>query len=263
MKGLIFDIKHYAIHDGPGIRQTVFFKGCPLSCWWCHNPESQAPRIETYIKSKNLDGHTHRRKEETGHYTESKELFKVIEGDTVFYDESGGGVTFSGGEPLMQQEFLKDVARQCKQTEIHTALDTCGYADQQVFFQVLPFMDLILYDLKIIDDNLHQKYTGASNKKILENLELLDQTDKVTRLRFPVIPGITDTDKNLEDIQSYLSTLKRINNIDILSYHEMSKTKYERFGKDNKMGDQKLEGGTMDNIRKRFESMGFHVNINA
>jgi len=261
MAGLIFDIKHYAVHDGPGIRQTVFFKGCPLSCWWCHNPESQSHSTETYTKKKRLDGRLFERKEQIGYYIEADELFRIIESDTIFYDESAGGITFSGGEPLMQPQFLMEIAQKCHQAKIHTALDTSGYASQQTLLKVLPYFDLVLYDLKIIDDGLHRKYTGVSNKIILENLEVLNQSGKDIRLRFPVIPGVTDSSTNLRQVQSYLSHLHQIKNIDILDYHDISRGKYERFGKENKMGDQKLNPGVTTEIKQQFEDLGYQVSI--
>jgi pyruvate formate lyase activating enzyme len=261
MEGLIFDIKHYALHDGPGIRQTVFFKGCPLSCWWCHNPESQLPEVETYTRVKSLDNQTFRREETIGYSIGADDLIKTIQSDTIFYDESGGGVTFSGGEPLMQPEFLREMASRSKDASIHTALDTSGYAPQKVLLEILPFIDLVLYDIKIMDDALHQKYTGVSNRPILENLEMLIESGKEVRLRFPVIPGITDTDKNLREIKNYLAPFNRIKHIDLLSYHDISRGKYKRFGKDDKMGSQKLQEGSLDRIQKQFESLGFQTQV--
>ena len=261
MQGLIFDIKHYAIHDGPGIRQTVFFKGCPLSCWWCHNPESQSPEVETYIRKKTLDERIHRKEVSVGYPMETRDLFRIIESDTIFFDESGGGVTFSGGEPLMQPDFLKDIAGKCHEAGIHTALDTSGYAEQSILLETLPWIDLVLFDLKIIDDDLHQKYTGVSNRMILENLSMLNHSGKEIRLRFPVIPGITDTEENLMDIKNHLSKLDQIKHIDVLSYHDISRGKYDRFSKENKMGIRQLKPGTTDKIRKEFESLGFQVSI--
>ena len=261
MEGLIFDIKHYALHDGPGIRQTVFFKGCPLSCWWCHNPESQQPEVETYTRVKSLDNQTFRREETIGYSIGTDDLMQTIQSDTLFYDESGGGVTFSGGEPLMQPEFLREIASRCKDACIHTALDTSGYAPQKILLGILPFIDLILYDIKIMDDALHQKYTGVSNRPILENLEMLNESGKEVRLRFPVIPGITDTEKNLREIQNYLAPFHHIKHIDLLSYHDISRGKYDRFGKNDKMGSQKLKKGSIGQIQKNFESLGFRVQV--
>lgn len=261
MTGVVFDIKHYAVHDGPGIRQTIFFKGCPLSCWWCHNPESQSPEIEKYTKKKKLDGEIFRTEEKIGYTIDSKELFKIIEGDTIFYDESNGGVTFSGGEPLMQADFLKDTASKCKDAEIHTALDTCGYSEQDVFLSVLPFIDLVLFDLKLMNDSIHKKYTGVSNRIILENLKMLNESGKDIRIRFPVIPGITDTRSNIEEIKSYLEKLKKINHIDILPYHDISKGKYQRFNKENKLKDVENTEGVEQKLKEEFESLHYKVKI--
>jgi pyruvate formate lyase activating enzyme len=261
MPGLIFDIKHYAIHDGPGIRQTIFFKGCPLSCWWCHNPESQLPEIETYKKYQKLDGKTFCKEDTIGYYIEIEELFSIIQRDTVFFDDSGGGVTFSGGEPLMQPDFLTQIAQLCKKAHIHTTLDTSGYAPNEIVKSISPYLDLILYDLKIIDNSTHQKYTGVSNAIILENLQYLDEHHHPVRLRFPVIPGITDTKKNLEDIKILLGKLKTIKHIDILPYHDISRGKYRRFNKENKLKNEKQTAGVESAIKNEFESLGFHATI--
>jgi len=261
MNGVIFDVKHYAIHDGPGIRQSVFFKGCPLSCWWCHNPESQACKVESFTKQRIISGRTIYRKETVGYEIDADSLFEMIEGDTPFFDESGGGVTFSGGEPLMQPDFLKAVAEKCKTAYIHTALDTCGYASQETFLSILPYMDLVLFDLKLIDDELHQKYTGVSNVQILENLHLLAETDKEVKLRFPVIPGITDTSKNLEEIEAFLNSYETLRNIDILPYHNISRAKYKRFNKEHRMGSIAPGTDETSHIKNQFEAQGFNVTI--
>ncbi|MBS3769981.1 MAG: glycyl-radical enzyme activating protein [Bacteroidales bacterium] len=261
MKGLIFDIKHYAIHDGPGIRQTVFFKGCPLSCWWCHNPESQSTNIEYYIRKTKLEDKTFKRKQAIGYYIDSEELLKTIEGDRIFYEDSGGGVTFSGGEPLMQPDFLNEVTAKCKEADIHTALDTSGFSDQGTLIEVLPNIDLILFDLKLIDNELHKKYTGVPSHLILENLEFLNDTGRNMYIRFPIIPGITNTSTNLEQIKSYLTKLNKVRRIDILPYYDISKGKYKRFNKENKMGEQKLQDGEPERIQEEFESLGFEVKI--
>jgi len=261
MKGVIFDIKHYALHDGPGIRQTVFFKGCPLSCRWCHNPESQSQEIEEYIRENKMDGQVFRKKQTVGYEIDSDALMDIIVGDRIFYDDSGGGVTFSGGEPLMQPEFLKETAAKCRDVDIHTTLDTCGHVDQNILIRILPYINLILYDLKIIDSQKHKKYTGVTSEVILENLKFLNDTGQNIHLRFPVIPGITNTVENLEQIKSYLSKLNKVQHIDILPYHDISKGKYKRFNKENKMGEKILEDGEPERIKKEFESIGFKVKI--
>ncbi|MFX1514452.1 MAG: 4Fe-4S cluster-binding domain-containing protein, partial [Promethearchaeota archaeon] len=169
-KGIIFDVKKYAIHDGPGIRTTVFFKGCPLRCWWCHNPEGQKEGLETIIKTQ-IDKNTlsDNQEETIGREVSVVEVITEIEKDQLFYDESGGGVTFSGGEPLMQPAFLNALLDACKEKELTTTLDTCGYASWNILKKIKDKIDLFLYDIKIIDNKEHQKYTGVSNNQILSN----------------------------------------------------------------------------------------------
>ncbi|MFO7863582.1 MAG: radical SAM protein, partial [Salinivirgaceae bacterium] len=152
MKGILFDRKHFAVHDGPGIRQTLFFKGCPLRCTWCHNPESQRTEPQTYTQTTLLDGQKIQRNQTVGYSIESKTLMEQILSDRVFYEESGGGVTFSGGEPCMQPDFLLELLKLCKNEGIHTALDTCGYVQPNTFQQIAKQTNLLLYDLKLIGD---------------------------------------------------------------------------------------------------------------
>ncbi|MBD3226410.1 MAG: radical SAM protein, partial [Caldithrix sp.] len=175
MKGIVFDLKKYAIHDGPGIRTTVFLKGCPLDCWWCHNPESRASQPES-------QGDFRQRRAVDLLYTEEgligKELtvaqvLSEVQKDQVFYEESGGGVTFSGGEPLIQAKFLKALLEAHQKAGLHTAVDTSGYAPYETFAGINANVDLYLYDLKLMDDTLHQKYIGVSNRLILQNLKKL------------------------------------------------------------------------------------------
>ena len=180
-RGIIFNIQRFAIHDGPGIRTTVFFKGCPLRCWWCHNPESHK------ILPEKFDGCNLRRgfdqsfsmnKDEIGKEISVDELMNEIVKDRVFYEESGGGVTFSGGEPLMQPEFLIESLKECKALGIHSAVDTSGYTSEGVIDRVSSYADLFLFDLKLMNDDVHEKYTGVSNQIILKNLIELDQLGK-------------------------------------------------------------------------------------
>ena len=165
-EGTIFRIKKYALHDGPGIRTTVFFKGCPLSCRWCHNPEGIDPRPQT-MSRRTSSGETD---ETVGRVIGVDALVKVIEKDVLFYDESGGGVTFSGGEPLGQPHFLEALLAACNRLEIHATLDTSGFAPVDVIDRVLSRLQLVLFDLKIMDAERHRRHTGVSNRIILENL---------------------------------------------------------------------------------------------
>jgi len=262
MKGTIFDIKHFAVHDGPGIRQTIFFKGCPLNCWWCHNPESQSKNIEVYTRTNKLDGKEFKKEVAVGYKVTTDELFKTIKGDIIFFEESVGGVTFSGGEPLMQADFLYEVLKLCKNDKIHTCIDTTGFASLKTIEKIAGLADCFLYDIKLIDNNVHYKYTGVPVHAIIENLKWLDQNNKNVILRFPVIPGITDTEKNISEIKLLLKSFKNIKQIDLLPYHNISHGKYNRFKMENKMKAAKpLSDEDMLTLKSEFESLGFKVGI--
>lgn len=262
-EGLIFDIKRFALHDGPGIRMTVFFKGCPLACWWCHNPEGIDPNPQSALHRDSLENRVIGYRQETvGTCYSVASLMEEIEKERLFFDDSGGGVTFSGGEPLLQIDFLQAVLEQCKAVEVHTALDTSGSAPFASFRRILPFLDLILYDLKLIDEELHLLYTGVSNRRILENLKRLSQTDMPIIIRFPIIPGITDSESNIEEILQFLSPLPSIRSVCLLPYHAIAAGKYERFNLDNRLADLKsLDSDQLIPLQKRFVSEGFSVTI--
>jgi pyruvate formate lyase activating enzyme len=219
MQGIIFDIKHFAINDGPGIRQTIFFKGCPLKCQWCHNPESQSFNIEKCQKINKIGQKEFSIEVFLGFKIEPEKLLETILSDKVFFLQSKGGVTFSGGEPLSQPDFLYEIARKCKEHNIHTCLDTSGFATNDVFENISDCIDLFLFDLKIIDNKLHEHYTGVSNNLILENLIWLDKNKKNTIIRIPVINEITNTKKNIADITNTLLTLKNIKEIHLITFH--------------------------------------------
>jgi pyruvate formate lyase activating enzyme len=260
--GVIFDIKRFAVHDGPGIRTTVFFKGCLAHCWWCHNPESQSSEIQTVKKSNKLDGLIFEENESVGREISARELLEELRKDSVYFDESGGGVTFSGGEPLMQPEFLKSILRLCKTENIHTTLDTTGYCSPEIIQSIYNYVDLFLYDLKIMDDKLHQKYTGLSNKQILENLQFLKDEGKNIIIRFPIIPRVTDTTSNIQQILDYLHANNGIHEINILPFHKIANHKYVRFQIENRMNKTKEPTKReINKLRKRFESAGFKVSI--
>jgi pyruvate formate lyase activating enzyme len=263
--GSIFNIARYAIHDGPGIRTTVFFKGCPLDCLWCHNPESIAPEtqialyqnrcircgrcveacpngaIELLPAGADTDMSLCRlclkcaqvcsaeAREAVGRAMTVEQVMTEIERDIPFYDESGGGATFSGGEPLLQSAFLLELLEACARAGIHRAVDTSGHADRAVILEVARKTDLFLYDLKHMDSEVHRKYTGAGNERILENLELLAAAGAAIRVRFPLIPGINDDRDNVEKTGAFLQKLQRVDGIDILPYHDALHTKYRRF----------------------------------
>jgi pyruvate formate lyase activating enzyme len=262
-KGVIFDIKRYALHDGPGIRTTVFFKGCPLHCWWCHNPEGILEFPQEVVK---LRGEEKTGTEIIGRETTVDELMEEIEKEVVFYDQSGGGVTFSGGEPLMQHDFLREMLTACKQKDIHTAVDTSGYVPFDRIESIKSAVDVFLYDLKIMDLDLHQKYTGSDNHLIIQNLKMLDKRGIKTIIRFPIIPGITDTKKNVNEMRDFLQHFKNINEIDLLPYHRFSEKKYNRLNLEYKMAETNSAARNGNNDQGRlflintFESIGWKVN---
>ena len=258
--GLVFDIKHYAIHDGPGIRTTVFMKGCPLDCPWCHNPESkrhqpvfmwnparcihcnscvEACQEDALQLSQHLDVDESLctlclrcvdacypgALELVGREMSVDDVLEEILKDRVFHEESGGGVTFSGGEPLSQPQFLKELLDACKKLGIQTAVDTCGYADTQVITDIIESVDLWLYDLKNMDEEKHRETIGVSNHLILENLRHL--RDENVIVRFPLIPGFNDDSINLQAMGGFLQE-NRFTEICILPYHTAGFDKNER-----------------------------------
>lgn len=231
--GIIFDIIKYAVHDGPGIRTTVFLKGCPLRCRWCQNPESQKVAPERFRDvygrkySKIFSGKDVRT---IGHEVSVRHVISEVEKDKIFYDYSGGGVTFSGGEPLMQADFLLSLLKECKKRDIKTAVDTCGYAPWSAFKSILEYSDLFLYDLKLMDDEEHVAYTGLGTDLILNNLRKLASAEVRVVARFPIIPGITDSSDNVRAVGSFLMSLKSIDTIHLLPYNYLCKDKYKRMG---------------------------------
>ncbi len=268
--GTVFNIQRYSIHDGPGIRTTIFLKGCPLNCWWCQNPESQLTEQETVfredrcigcgacsticpshvIQIKNGLPVTEKEKcilcgkciekcpalarEMIGKKLTTEEVIKEIEKDLVFYEESGGGATFSGGEPLKQSEFLESLLNGCREKKIHTAVDTSGYISWEILNKINSKVDLFLYDLKIMDNERHKKYTGVSNESILENLKKLSSIHNNIFIRFPVIPGINDDYQNIRETGEFLSSLK-IAQVNLLPYHYIGVDKYRRLGRTYKL----------------------------
>jgi pyruvate formate lyase activating enzyme len=263
---LVFDIKKFSVHDGPGIRTTVFFKGCPLRCQWCHNPESQRLGRERLYRAERcircgaclaacdhgaiswahgalvtddsrcilcgvcVDECHAGAREIAGREMTVAQVMAEVERDVAFYDESGGGVTFSGGEPLAQTEFLMGLLRASRDRAIHTALDTCGHAPWKVLDKVRPLVDLFLYDVKIMDDARHRRFTGVSNALILENLEALSAGGSRIVVRVPIIPGINDDEDNLRRLAAYVAALPQVEGLALLPYHATATAKYERLG---------------------------------
>jgi pyruvate formate lyase activating enzyme len=262
VKGLVYSIKRYSIHDGPGIRQTIFLKGCPLNCWWCHNPESQDTTITNSIRKLLLDGQSFDQIEPIGKLMHVEEVMHEIIKDRIFYDESFGGVTFSGGEPLMQFQFLLELLTECKKQGIHTTVDTSGYADIEVVKKIANLSDLILYDLKHFNDELHIKYTRVSNAIILSNLKWLDQNKKNVVIRFPAVPQINDNEENINKMLDFLKHLKYIRKIALLPFHTIASHKYQQLNMVNKMeGIKALKPEDLIDLKLKFESIGFEVSI--
>jgi pyruvate formate lyase activating enzyme len=265
--GTIFQIERFSTHDGPGIRTTVFLKGCPLNCWWCHNPESQlhAPELvyrenrcikcwscvsackenaisrsgdELFLDQEkcNLCGDCVRvcesqAREFVGREVTAAEVIAEVEKDVAFYDESGGGVTFSGGEPLAQADFLFRLLEDSKEREIRTAVDTCGLTGRKTLEKAAKLVDLFLYDLKIMDEAKHIYYTGASNRLILENLADLSALGSNILVRVPIVPGINDDAENISEMGHFLASLPCPPPVTLLPYHRAGIHKYARLGK--------------------------------
>lgn len=258
-EGIVFNIQKYSIHDGPGIRTTVFLKGCPLRCLWCHNPESQSFRPELVFYEKRCIGCGECLKQCKQNAIEEKqncincgscaevcfanareiagkrmtvnEVMLEIEKDRIFYESSGGGVTFSGGEPLSQPDFLEELLKRCKKDGFHTVVDTCGFIETENIIKLSPFIDLFLYDLKTMDASKHTAYTGVSNKIILDNLKVISDLGKRIFIRMPIIPGMNDEDKDLEAEADFIKGLHGVEQINLLPYHHIGKEKYKRLNK--------------------------------
>lgn len=294
---LIFNIQKFCVHDGPGIRTTVFFKGCPLKCLWCHNPESQSfskqmlwtrekctfcQRCEKSCSQRAvsvsldkvfhqadrctfceqcIDTCIHNAKEIAGSEYTVSQLLAEIEKDRPFYDHSQGGVTLSGGEVMSQIEFAAELAQACKDRGITVAVDTCGYAPFSSFEKIMHSVDLFLYDIKLIDAALHRQYTGVDNQLILENLKKLAGKGARINLRLPLIEGINTADRHIKDIIDFVQDVNLVA-VNLLPYHEFGKTKYNKI--DESCQGEKLfapSEARLNEIKAMFEQTKCNVRI--
>ena len=271
MTGIVFNIQRFSVHDGPGIRTTVFLKGCPLHCPWCHNPESISTEREIALRAdrcircgdcmtvcknnavyhENGSYAIHRElckkcgacvevcvsdaRAVIGNEMTTEEVMKEIKKDVPFYHQSGGGVTFSGGEPLLQHAFLLTLLQACQQEGIHTTVDTTGCTSAPVLKSIVEYVDLFLYDLKIVNDEKHRILTGVSNQLILGNLQLLAELKKNVIVRMPLLPGLNDDEEDVRSLGDFVCSLTTISEINILPYHRSGVEKYQRIGSEYKM----------------------------
>jgi len=295
-KGLIFDVMRFSVHDGPGIRTTVFFKGCPLECWWCHNPEGLSPEPEVvYVPDKCVlcgdcvaacPNHAIAWRDRPvrdpqvckkcgdcaavcpaeatqmiGRWIGVDELVARVSKDLVFFEESGGGVTFSGGEPFLQADFLEAALDACRARGIHTVVETCGVVNQKVLLRLSAKVDLFLYDVKMMDRAKHLKYTGAPNDSILANLAALAQHHNNIHVRFPVISEVNDADRDVAEMACFLKSIK-ISRLDLLPYHAIGGDKYRRLNRAYRLEGMRAPAPEkIQAIAERFMRDGFVVRI--
>jgi len=296
-KAMVFDIQKYCVHDGPGVRTTIFFKGCSMSCQWCSNPESQNPFPEILFNSSrcihcgnciecceagvftksgndviikrqsciNCGACTHkcysRARTLIGREYSVEELIREVERDIEFYRQSGGGVTFSGGEPGLQPEAVLAVAKYFKSKNISTVLETCGFVPWENLDMMVPYLDLVLYDIKMWDQKKHEDYCGKPNLLIRDNLSRICKVVD-TIVRIPIIPTVNDSEAELKPIAEFLQSLRKIKEIHILPYHNMALGKYEGLGREYRL--EKIDVPLVENMEKLkrfFDDFGFEVKI--
>lgn len=299
IKGVVFNLQHYSIHDGPGIRTTVFLKGCPLKCLWCQNPESQDSQplllftaekcmgcgscVEVCPNEaiKLLDNISKTDRERctgkgecvsvcpndarriVGREMNAAEVFEDVKADDIFYRDSHGGVTLSGGDPVFQPDFSIAILGLCQSAGIHTAIETCGFLEWNKLKNILDHTDLVLYDIKHMDSSKHKEYTGVTNELILENAEKIHRELKIPIYpRIPLVPGYNDSLKNLQCTAEFIaSKLDGKNRVHILPYHRLGETKYTQMERRMIMNITPPSDTDLENARKIFESTGLSAVI--
>lgn len=296
--GLIFKISRCSTEDGPGIRTTVFFKGCPLKCIWCHSPQSQGhePEIAFHenrcircgacVKTCPEEAQIISQTERTvlwdkcnvcgecikvcptgaldmiGQYVTVKEVIEVVKKDILYYKNSGGGVTFSGGEPTAQAHFLNNCLKRCRELDIHTAVETCGFVRWPTLEKMLPLIDLFLYDIKIVGNEKHKQLTGVNNELILENLKRIDEHEKAIWIRVPLITGCNDSPENISQIAEFVKTLKNVAGVSLLPYNTASGANYLSIGRKYELKDLGLyDINRVEQLAKIVTSNGIKVII--
>ena len=295
--GIIFNIQRFSIYDGPGIRTTVFFKGCPLNCLWCSNPEGINSKPEILVndgrcihcgKCKevcperaviSLEGNKKdridfdkctecmacvsacptRTLDCVGKYASIDEIIEELRRDNLFYRNSGGGITLSGGEPLLQAQFVGDLLSKCKESGFHTTLDTTGFASWEILRPILKHVDLVLFDIKHLDDGLHRQGTGVSNRVILSNFERTAQSVR-TWLRYPILPGFNDAPDHVKEVAD-LAFKVDIEKVSLLPYHEWGKHKYVKLGREYSFASHAVSSDQLFEIKQIFESKGLSVTM--
>ena len=296
-KAVITNIQGYSIHDGTGIRTVVFTKGCPLKCRWCANPENLSGKIQVGFieklctgclkclkncKEGAISGTGYRILQDKctscaacvegcfygalvryGEENTSEEVFQKVKRDKMFYDESGGGVTVSGGEPLMYPAFVRELFEMCRGEGINTLIETCGYAESKALEEVFPVTDMFYFDLKHMDDKTHVEYTGCSNAKILENGRYIARHGGNVLFRQPLIPGVNDTDWNIAATAEYIKGLGLAEKgIQLMPYHRAGKSKYDALNMAYKMGEtQIMNAAEIETVAEKYRQAGINCSI--
>ncbi len=254
VKGRIFDIQRFSTHDGPGIRTIVFLKGCALRCRWCCNPESQSYEIETMMQNG--------KPKVMGRDVTVEEVLREVLQDRPYYNRSGGGVTLSGGESLLQPDFAVALLKACKDNGINTAIETTGFANADVIRRFLPYLDTVLMDIKHINSDKHKEFTSQPNERILENAKLIASEARRLIVRVPVIPNFNDTVAEIAEIAAFAVGLPNVDEIHLLPYHSMGRDKYTGLGREYTMGDLKSPTNElMEVLKQTAEQFGLKAHI--